>query len=100
MAEGFAKKIFPKSIEVISAGTKPANEINLLAIEVMKEVGIDISRQKPKLLSPATLRNAVAFISMGCGVEDSCPFPLVTGKILTEDWGLEDPAGRPCIQAI
>ena len=94
MAEGFGKKIFPKNIEVISAGTVPADEINPSAIEVMNEVGIDISSQKPKKLTPAMLKNAIAFISMGCGVLDSCPFPLVQGKLLIEDWDLEDPAGQ------
>lgn len=94
MAEGFAKKDFPKTIKIISAGSEPALEVNPLAIEVMKEVDIDISGQKPKLLTTSMLKGATHFISMGCGVLDSCPVPIVKEKIAVENWDLEDPSGK------
>ncbi|MHA1683285.1 MAG: arsenate-mycothiol transferase ArsC [Promethearchaeota archaeon] len=94
MAEGFARKIYPETIEIISAGTRPSNEVNPDAMAVMLEVGIDISNQEPKMLTTAMLKGATHFISMGCGVMDSCPFPLVKQDIKLEDWVLEDPNGR------
>jgi arsenate reductase len=93
MAEGLAKRYMP-SVEVRSAGTKPALVINPHAIEAMKEIGIDISLQKPKLLEPSILKGATHFVSMGCGVLDACPFPIVKGKLSVQDWTLEDPAGK------
>jgi len=94
MAEGFAKKYFPKTVKIISAGSEPALEVNPLAIEVMKEIGIDISRQKPKIIATSMLKGATHFISMGCGVLDSCPVPIVKDKIQVEDWDLDDPTDK------
>jgi arsenate reductase len=93
MAEGFAKKYMP-SVEVLSAGTLPATAVNPHAIDVMKEIGIDISMHSPKMLVPNMLKGATHFISMGCGVLDACPFPIVKGKLSVQDWALEDPAGK------
>lgn len=92
MAEGFARKLADFPLEVTSAGTRPADRIHPLAIEVMKEVGIDISKQIPKVLTPAMVKNTTHFISMGCGVQESCPVPLFSVHI--EDWGIEDPVGQ------
>jgi protein-tyrosine-phosphatase len=94
MAEGFARKHFPEGTKIVSAGTKPAASIDPNAIAVMKEAGIDISRQKPKLLTTKMVSDATHFVSMGCGVLDSCPVPLVKGKIEIEDWELDDPKGK------
>ena len=94
MAEGFARKYLPEGTKIASAGTKPAASIDPNAIAVMKEVGIDISRQKPKLLTTKMVSDATHFVSMGCGVFDSCPVPLVKGKIEIEDWELDDPKGK------
>ncbi len=94
MAEGFARKILPKGTIIVSAGTKPAVAIDPNAIAVMKEVGIDISRQKPKLLTTKMVSDATHFVSMGCGVLDSCPVPLIKGKLEVEDWELDDPKGK------
>ena len=90
MAEGFANHYGEGKIEVTSAGTRPAASVNLSAVEVMKERGIDISGHKPKLLTLALLEDADITVSMGCGVKESCPVPLVD----CEDWGLEDPYGQ------
>jgi arsenate reductase len=94
MAEGLARKILPPGTRIVSAGTKPAVAIDPNAIEVMKEVGIDISLQKPKLLTTKMVSTATHFVSMGCGVLDSCPVPLVKGKIEIADWELDDPKGK------
>ena len=94
IAEGFARKYLPPGTVIVSSGTKPAAAIDPNAIAVMKEVGIDISSQKPKMLTTKMVSDATHFVSMGCGVLDSCPVPLVKGKIEIEDWALEDPKGK------
>src|SRR5690554_3726419 len=84
MAEGFGRQLGGDLIEVYSAGTDPALEINPTAILVMKEVGIDITEQHPKLL--AELPEKVdLLITMGCNVQ--CPFLACEHR---EDWGLAD----------
>lgn len=89
MAEGFGRTLGKGIFETYSAGTEHYPEVKPLAVEVMEELGIDMSQQHPKLLSdiPETLD---ILITMGCGVE--CPFVLCTHR---EDWGLEDPSGGP-----
>ena len=59
MAEGFFRKYAPEGYEPLSAGTKPTSEINPIAIEVMKEVGIDISKQRPKDITEDMMRNSI-----------------------------------------
>jgi len=73
----------------ISAGTRPASHVNPRAVEVMKEVGIDISKQKPKLLTQEMTREVDKIVTMGCGAE-FCPAPYVKA----EDWSIEDPSGK------
>lgn len=92
MAEGFAKHYGRGIIEVASAGTQPAEAVAALSIEVMKEKGIDISGQHPKILTIEMINEADIVISMGCGVEETCPLPLRNDII---DWGLDDPYGQP-----
>lgn len=92
MAEGFFKKYAPKGHKVISAGTVPASQINPIAVEVMKEVGIDIGNQKPKDLIEDMMRNATAIINMGCMDDKFCP-ALFVPKVI--DWGIEDPKDKP-----
>ncbi|WP_434631983.1 arsenate reductase ArsC [Thermoanaerobacterium thermosaccharolyticum] len=89
MAEGFAKHYGSDVLEVYSAGTKLAERVNPNAVEVMKEVGIDISSHKPKLLDEIPSKVDI-LITMGCNVE--CPY--IPCK-LKEDWGLDDPDGKP-----
>jgi len=72
MAEGFFNKYAPKGFEAISAGTKPVSQINPVAIEVMKEVGIDISSQKSKEITEDMIRNSSIIINMGCMERESC----------------------------
>jgi arsenate reductase (thioredoxin) len=89
IAEGWAKYLGSDVLEVYSAGTHPAEKVNENAIEVMKEVCIDISDQYPKTLDDIPFDMDI-LIKMGCGVV--CPF--VPNKY-EEDWGLEDPTGKP-----
>jgi protein-tyrosine-phosphatase len=76
-------------VEVLSAGSAPKETISPVAVEAMKEVGIDIANQQPKMLTPEAVQESDAVITMGCG--DACPF--YPGKRY-EDWVLEDPAGK------
>ncbi|SNX53342.1 arsenate reductase ArsC [Thermoanaerobacterium sp. RBIITD] len=89
MAEGFMKYYGSELFESFSAGTHPEEEINPNAILVMKEAGIDISMQYPKLLKDIPDKLDV-LITMGCNVE--CPYIPCR---LREDWGLDDPKGKP-----
>lgn len=89
MAAGYLRHFAGDRIQVLSAGSAPADSINAVAVEVMAEEGIDISVNTPQLLSVDSVRASDVVITMGCG--DACPvFP---GKRY-EDWELADPAGR------
>lgn len=91
MAEGFFKKYANKGITCVSAGTVPADKINPYAIEVMKEVGIDISANKPKILTNGMMDNATITINMGCMDKESCPALFISNPI---DWSIPDPKGE------
>ncbi|SDR85902.1 arsenate reductase ArsC [Paraoerskovia marina] len=89
MAAGFLRALSGGAVEVRSAGSMPADQINPTAVEAMLEVGIDIRDEQPKVLTTDAVQASDAVITMGCG--DVCPvFP---GKRY-EDWALEDPAGQ------
>ncbi len=89
MAAGLLNKLGAGRVRVRSAGSDPAAEINPASIEVMREVGVDLSAQLPKRLNDESVREADVVITMGCG--DACP--IYPGKRY-EDWELEDPAGK------
>lgn len=89
MAAGFLRHLAADRIEVRSAGSMPANKINPIAVEAMKEMGIDITAERPKVLSTEAVQASDVVITMGCG--DACPF--YPGKRY-EDWKLDDPAGQ------
>ena len=91
MAEGFFRKDAPEGYELVSASTKPVSQINPLAIQVMSEVEIDISKQKSKELSEDMIRNSDKIINMGCMDKSFCP-TLFIPKIV--EWGIEDPKGK------
>jgi arsenate reductase (thioredoxin) len=76
-------------IEVRSAGSDPAAEVNPVVVEAMAELGLDVAGEQPKKLTDERVREADVVVTMGCG--DECPFH--PGKRY-EDWELEDPAGR------
>ncbi len=91
MAEGFFNHLANGKARAISAGTKPASAVDPKTIEVMREVGIDISAARPKALTMEMLDQASRVVTMGCGAEGVCPASFVE----TEDWQLEDPKGKP-----
>jgi len=91
IAEGFFKEYAPKDYETISAGTVPTSQINPIAVEVIKEVGIDISKQKPKDLTEDMIRNATTIVNMGCMDDKFCP-ALFVPKVI--DLGIEDPKDK------
>ena len=90
MAEAFFNQLAKGKARGFSAGTQLADKVNPVVVETMSEVGIDISRRKPKLLTLKMLEDADRVITMGCGVEGVCPASFVS----TEDWQLEDPEGK------
>jgi arsenate reductase len=90
MAAGWLRHLAGDAVEVRSAGSEPAETINPVAVEAMREVGIDITDQTPVRLTWDTAEASDVIVTMGCG--DACPvFP---GKRY-EDWKLTDPAGQP-----
>ncbi|KNX38691.1 arsenate reductase ArsC [Luteipulveratus halotolerans] len=89
MAAGFLQHLSGGAVEVRSAGSEPADQVNPSAVEAMREVGIDITAETPKVLTTEAVQASDVVITMGCG--DTCPF--YPGKRY-EDWVLEDPAGK------
>ncbi len=89
MAAGWLRSLAGDAVEVRSAGSLPADRVNPAAVEAMAEVGIDITDQRPKVLTTEAVEASDVVVTMGCG--DACPvFP---GKRYL-DWALEDPAGK------
>jgi arsenate reductase len=89
MAAGFLQHLAGDRVEVLSAGSQPADTINPVAVEAMAEAGVDITASQPKVLTDDAVRESDVVITMGCG--DACPF--YPGKRY-EDWRLDDPAGQ------
>ena len=94
MAAGWLSALAGDAIEVRSAGTAPADQVNAVAVEAMAEVGIDITAQTPKILTVDAVEVSDVVITMGCG--DTCPILPGTSY---RDWALADPAGQG-IQAV
>lgn len=92
MAEGFFRKYLPRGYMTLSAGTKPSSKINPLVVDVMKEVGIDMSNQKSKEITEDMMRNSEKIVNMGCMDKSLCPTLFIPHVI---DWGIEDPKGKP-----
>jgi len=95
MAEAFLNRLARERgvpARALSAGTQPADAVNPAAAAVMAEAGISLEGHEPKVLSQEMVDAADRIITMGCGVDvAACPARF----LVTEDWGLEDPAGRP-----
>ncbi|MER6159145.1 arsenate reductase ArsC [Streptomyces sp. NPDC001868] len=89
MAAGFLSHLAGDRIEVRSAGSLPADQVNPAAVEAMREVGVDIADATPKVLTTEAVQASDYVITMGCG--DACP--IFPGKKYL-DWELEDPAGQ------
>ena len=89
MAAGYLSHLSGGAIDVRSAGSEPADQINPLAVQAMGEDGIDITAESPKILTTEAVEASDVVITMGCG--DTCPiFPGTTYR----DWDLDDPAGQ------
>ena len=87
MAAGWLREFAGNRVDVRSAGSEPADAVNPVAVDAMREVGIDIAAERPKVLDIAAVEASDVVVTMGCG--DTCPvFP---GKRY-EDWVLDDPA--------
>jgi arsenate reductase (thioredoxin) len=91
MAEGFFKKYVPVGFKTLSAGTKPGYQLNAMVVEAMKEVGIDISKQKSKELTDDMIRDSDNVVDMGCMDKNFCPTIWIPKVI---EWNLEDPKGK------
>ena len=92
MAEAFFNQIAEGKAQAYSAGTQPADKVNPAVVEAMREVGIDISGNRPKALTMEMVEKADRMITMGCGAEAGAVCPA--SFIETEDWALEDPEGK------
>ena len=90
MAEAFAKRFANGAAEFESAGTMPADRVNPIVVEAMKEKGIDISDYRPRLMTQEMLERADKVITMGCSIEEACP----AVRVAIEDWDLVDPEGK------
>ena len=89
MAAGYLQALAGDRVQVLSAGSEPADQINAVAVAAMAEEGIDIAGTTPKILTTDAVRESDVVITMGCG--DTCP--IFPGKRY-EDWELDDPAGQ------
>jgi len=90
MAAGYLQHLAGDRIQVLSAGSEPADQINPIAVEAMREEGIDIAGERPRVLTTEAVQQSDVVVTMGCG--DACPFFPGTRY---EDWTLDDPAGQP-----
>jgi arsenate reductase len=89
MAAALLERKADGRVQVLSAGSEPADRLNPAVVEAMSEIGIDISAERPKKLEDGMVRQSDVVITMGCG--DACP--IYPGKRY-EEWELEDPAGK------
>ena len=89
MAEGFLRELAP-NFDVISAGTEPKSELNPNVVKVMQEIGIDITNQKPKLLTNEMISQSIT-VNMGCMDKESCPALFVKDVV---DWNISDPKDK------
>jgi len=92
MAEAFARRL---GAMASSAGTVPSTKVNPIVVEAMKEKGVDLSSNKPRMLTAEMIDQANIVVTMGCSVEDLCPRPMLAKmqKKLV-DWHIDDPKGK------
>jgi len=91
MAESIFNQMKPPGFRAISAGTKPAKQVNPLVVEVLREIKIEASGNKPKQITPEMVAEADRIITMGCEASGFCPAKFLS-KV--EDWHIEDPEGK------
>jgi protein-tyrosine-phosphatase len=92
MAEAFANHYGKGKLIAMSAGNKPTDKVNPVVVEALKEKGIGISMNKPKLLTLQMAQDADLIVTMGCNDQEICPGPFFKPTV---DWNLEDPKGKP-----
>jgi len=92
MAEAFGKYYGKDKLIISSAGNKPSAKVNPLVVQAMNEKGIDISQNKPKLITAQMAIDADLIVTMGCSDEEICPGPFFKPTV---DWKLEDPKDKP-----
>jgi arsenate reductase len=95
MAEAIFNKLKPDGFQAISAGTKPAKDVNPLVVQVLREIGIDASNASPKPISPEMTAKAERIITMGCEASDFCPARFLSR---VEKWNIEDAKGKTLSQ--
>src|SRR5437870_12217203 len=88
---GIFSKYAPRGYRAISAGTKPAGEINQLAVQAMNEIGIDITGQKSKVITDDMITNSAKAVNMGCMDRTECPLLFLNNPI---NWVIEDTKGK------
>ena len=91
MAAGFARAIADRGEEVLSGGTLPAKDVNPVVVDVMREAGVDLSRERPHRIKPSELEGCDVVVTMGCAAGDICPATFRGDAV---DWALPDPKGR------
>ena len=91
MAAAFGRAMAPPGVRILSGGTEPAKSINPTVVAVMREKGIDLSREVPRKLSYEEAMSADYFITMGCSPEEACPAGY-RGDV--REWELPDPKGK------
>jgi arsenate reductase (thioredoxin) len=91
MAEAFFRKYAPRGYMTVSGGTRPVGEINPTVIQAMNEIGIDVSKQKSKVITEDMIRNAAVRVNMGCMDKEACPTLFIHDLV---EWGIEDPKGK------
>ena len=95
MAESFFKKFTKDRFNVISAGTIPSKNLNPIVVQVMKEIGIDMTSQSPKTISNSMIDNSFKTINMGCMDKESCPALFVKDVI---EWNIQDPKEKTIVE--
>ncbi|CAD6524140.1 Protein tyrosine phosphatase [metagenome] len=91
MAEAFFRKYMPSGFESISAGTKPASEVNPIVAQAMREIGINIEDNSPQRISQQMMDESEHTINMGCMDKESCPALFLKD---VDDWQIPDPKGK------
>lgn len=91
IAAAFARRVKAEGVRIISGGTQPADRVNPTVVEAMREVGLDLSREVPRAVTPVELADCAYVVTMGCSSNDVCPTNFRGDAI---DWALPDPKGK------
>ncbi len=92
MAAAFARRMNREGVRILCGGTRPAERVHPVVVRAMREVGIDLSHQKPRTVTPEDILASDIVVTMGCASGDVCPATFRGDAV---DWALPDPAGQP-----